>query len=243
MTKKEFVNKYVSENYPNLHRELIDLIYGFKPLDANGYDYVDMGEAGKWATCNVGATAPEESGLYFQWGDTQGYTKDQVMNGEKVFNIYDYKFFSSQRLTKYCNDEKSGFTDNLTTLKLADDAAHANMGGDWRMPTKDEFAKLFDLCKHSWVYDYEGMGVDGIVLTLETDMSKTLFFPSTGYAYEGDGVISDKDYTYVWSSSLDTSDPFNGHGLVYTSKDQTSLFSPFDRSWGFSVRGILGVGK
>ena len=234
MTKKEFVNKYVSENYPNLHRELIDLIY------TNGYDYVDMGEAGKWATCNVGATAPEESGLYFQWGDTQGYTKDQVMNGEKNFYIYDYKFFS-EGLTKYCNDEKNGFTDNLTTLKLEDDAAHAYMGGDWRMPTKDEFAKLFDLCKHSWAYNYKGTGVDGIILTLETEISKTLFFPRTGYAYKS--IISDKDYTYVWSSSLDTSDPFNGHGLVYTSKDQTPLFSPFDLCWGFPVRGILGVGK
>ena len=241
MTKKEFVNKYVSENYPNLHRELIDLIYGLKPLDANGYDYVDMGEAGKWATCNVGATAPEESGLYFQWGDTQGYTKDQVMNGEKNFDMHNYKFFSSQGLTKYCNDEKFGFADNLITLKLADDAAHVHMGGDWRMPTKDEFVKLFDLCKHSWVYDYEGMGVDGILLTLETEMSKTLFFPSTGYAYKS--VISNKDYTYVWSSSLDTSDPYSGHGLVYTSKNQTPPVSPFDRGWGFPIRGILGVGK
>ena len=238
MAKKGFVKKYVSENYPNLHRELIDLIY------TNGYDYVDMGEAGKWATCNVGATSPEESGLYFQWGDTQGYTKDQVMNGEKIFNLHNYKFFS-EGFTKYCNDERAGeggFTDNLTTLKLADDAAHAYMGGAWRMPTKDEFAKLFDLCKHSWVYDYEGTGVNGIELVLPDDMSKTLFFPRTGYAYER-GEISDKDYTYMWSSSLNTSDP-SGQGLVYinTSVDSPS-FRPFDRGWGFPVRGILGVGK
>lgn len=66
MIKSAFVKKYVSENYPNLHQELIDLIDGLKPLDANGHDYVDMGEAGKWATCNVGATSPEQSGLYFQ---------------------------------------------------------------------------------------------------------------------------------------------------------------------------------
>lgn len=236
MTKEEFVNKYVSVNYPNLHQELIDLIY------TNGYDYVDMGEAGKWATCNVGATAPKESGLYFQWGDTQGYTTDQVMGGEKEFDMFNYKFFSSQGLTKYCNDEKSGFADNLITLKLADDAAHVHMGGDWRMPTKDEFAKLFDLCKHSWINNYEGTGVDGIELVLATDPSKQLFFPSTGYAYEGDGVISDS-YTYVWSSSLDTSYPFNGHGLEYPSTNPTSMVRPFDRGWGFPVRGILGVGK
>ena len=237
MAKKGFVKKYVSENYPNLHRELIDLIY------TNGYDYVDMGEAGKWATCNVGATSPKESGLYFQWGDIQGYTKNQVKRGEKIFDMYNYKFFS-EGFTKYCNDERAGeggFTDNLTTLELEDDAAQVHMGGAWRMPTKDEFDKLFDLCKYSWINNYEGTGVDGIELVLPDDMSKTLFFPSTGYAYKSD--ISDKDYTYMWSSSLNTSDPSGGQGLVYISMDQTPLVRPYDRGLGFPVRGILGVGK
>ena len=224
MTKKEFVNKYVSENYPNLHRELIDLIYGFKPLDANGYDYVDMGEAGKWATCNVGATAPEESGLYFQWGDTQGYTAEQVINGEKEFLLTDYKYA----------DEN--FTD---VLQPEDDAAHVHMGGDWRMPTTDEFVKLYDLCNISWG-NYGESEYNGVLFTLKTDSSKQLFFPAAGYLNEE--VSYDGYRTCVWTSSLYTDDPLKSLGLLGSDMDGFTFYGT-DRYWGLSVRGILGVGE
>ena len=54
----------------------------------NGHEWVDLGlpSGVKWATCNIGAQNPEDVGLYFQWGDTQGWTREQVANGEKVFN-------------------------------------------------------------------------------------------------------------------------------------------------------------
>lgn len=98
-----------------------------EPVDPfNGYDYIDMGEAGIWATCNVGAKSPNESGIYFAWGETESkemYTQDN------------YKWKD--------NDKYHG--DNIH-LELEDDAAHINMGGDWRMPTKEEFEKLIDLC-------------------------------------------------------------------------------------------------
>lgn len=89
-------------------------------FDANGYDYVDMGEAGIWATCNIGANKPEEYGLYFAWGETEGYPDT---SGDKKFTWDDYKFGTKDNLTKYNS------TDNLTTLELEDDAAHVNMGG------------------------------------------------------------------------------------------------------------------
>ena len=289
MTKEEFVNKYVSEHYPNLHVDLQnlmggsdvkslydnlhaklislagsnvsvdypilhqylnDLIYGFKPLDANGHDYVDMGEAGIWATCNVGATSPEQSGLYFQWGDTQGYTAEQVRNGEKTFYLSDYKFSSDSaslenpQFTKYCNDAqygKDGFTDTLTVLQPEDDAAHVHMGGDWRMPTSDEFVKLYDLCNNSWVNDYEGTGVSGVLFTLKTDSSKQLFFRAAGYV---SGEVSfDRYRTYVWSSSLYTNNSFTSLGLLGTDTDGVGPSGCINRYWGLSVRGILGVGE
>lgn len=60
--------------------------------DTNGYDYVDMGDAGIWCTHNIGASRPEEGGLFFAWGETQGYTPEQVKNGEHTFNWASYKF-------------------------------------------------------------------------------------------------------------------------------------------------------
>lgn len=289
MTKEEFVNKYVSEHFPDLHvnlsnligsgdvkslydtlhaklislagsnvsvdypllhQYLIDLIYGLKPLDANGHEYVDMGEAGIWATCNVGASSPEQRGLYFQWGDIQGYTAEQVGNGEgkKIFNsnFSDYKWCdgSNKTLTKYCTNSeygKDGFTDNLTILELEDDAAHVHMGGDWRMPTTEEFQKLYNLCNSTWVADYNGTGMKGRLFTLKTDSSKQLFFPAAGYC--GGGIVN---YVgrggNVWSSSLFPGDPSRGFefgfnlGQVYPSLST-------GRCSGHSVRGFLGVGS
>ena len=237
----------MSVDYPLLHQYLIDLIYGFKPLDANGHDYVDMGEAGKWATCNVGANYPPQPGLYFAWGETQGYTAEQV-GFFKNFTYNDYKYCngSSDKLTKYCSVStygNDGFTDNLTTLELADDAAHVHMGGDWRMPTKDEFAKLCDLCNISMVNDYEGTGIEGILFTLNTDSTKQLFFPSAGYCVNGGG--QNFGSTNVWTSSLETNYPIMGLGFrsdVYMD-DQSYPYFGIGREEGISVRGILGVGE
>ena len=287
MTKEEFVNKYVSEHYHDIHvslsnlvgsgnvkqlyeaihtklvelagsdfkdkyntiihQQLIDLIHG---LDKPQYSYVDMGEAGIWATCNVGATSPEEPGLYFQWGDTQGYTAEQVRNGEKSFLLTDYKFSSDSasweypELTKYCNNTqygKDGLTDTLTVLQPEDDAAHVHMGGDWRMPTSDEFIKLFDLCDYSWD-NYGETEVNGVLLTLKTDSSKQLFFPAAGYLNEE--VSYDGYRTCVWTSSLytDEPDPLKSLGLLGSNMDGFAFYGT-DRYWGLSVRGILGVGE
>lgn len=54
----------------------------------NGHDYVDMGEAGIWATCNIGASKPEEAGLYFAWGETEGYIDASI----RKFTYDNYKF-------------------------------------------------------------------------------------------------------------------------------------------------------
>ena len=103
------------------------------PPDFNGHDYVDLGlpSGTLWATCNVGASKASDYGLYFQWGDTQGYTAGQVGYGEgqKKFadDWNDYKFGASPNFTKY--------TSTGATLDLEDDAANASMGGDWHMPT------------------------------------------------------------------------------------------------------------
>lgn len=93
----------------------------------------------KWANMNVGATSPEDAGLYFQWGDTIGYTKEQVEAGEKVFN-WDTYFDTNDggsTFNKYASDK-------LTVLGSEDDAATVNMGSEWRMPTKNEFQELID---------------------------------------------------------------------------------------------------
>ena len=148
----------------------------------NGHEYVEIGGL-KWATMNVGATSETDAGLYFQWGDTQGYTADQVGNGEgqKYFDWTDYKWTEDggSTMTKY-NE-----TDGKTVLEAADDAAVANWGGSWRMPTIAELQALGDAVNTEWTNDYQGSGIAGLVCTDKTDSSKILFFPAVGNCYDG----------------------------------------------------------
>ena len=100
-----------------------------------------------WADRNIGAESPEDSGLYFQWGDTQGYTKEQIVSDSddaKLFYEFDYKFFVEGEDEFDCNMSKYNDTDGKNVLDLEDDAAHILIGGNWRMPTGEEFAELIN---------------------------------------------------------------------------------------------------
>lgn len=129
----------------------------------NAYDYVDLGLPSnlKWAKCNIGANSEEEAGLYFQYGDTQGYTAEKVGNGEglKPFDWGDYKFSidgSSSNFSKY------NASDSKTVLDPEDDAAHVNMGGNWRMPTFEEHKELY-LNTDIYLVPTEGEEIQGTV--------------------------------------------------------------------------------
>jgi len=96
---------------------------------------------------NLGAESITDTGLYYQWGDIQGYTAAQV-NVDKIFNEDHYKYYSNYRYTKYNS------TDNLTELLSEDDAVIAAWGGSWRMPTKEEAEILFDSVNMEYTADY-----------------------------------------------------------------------------------------
>ena len=131
--------------------------------------YVDLGLPSGllWATCNVGANAPEEIGDNFAWGETTPK------------NTYDWSNYqhcngSEYTLTKYCNDAEygyNGFTDNLTTLLPEDDAATANWGNGWRMPTYEEWKELYN---NTTMTGTTQNGVEGALFTAN---GNSLFLP------------------------------------------------------------------
>ena len=124
---------------------------------------VDLGlESGTlWATCNLGATAPWKYGDYYAWGETQ--TKDNYSwDTYKYCEDGDYK-----KITKYCHNAEfgnNGFTDALTTLEPADDAATAVLGAGWAMPTNADWEELESQCYWVWTFNYNLQSVSGYIV-------------------------------------------------------------------------------
>ncbi len=210
------------------------LAYGeelsFITLDggSNGHEYVDLGLPSGllWATCNVGADSPEDYGDYFAWGETQ--PKD-IYN----WSTYQYCMGSNSTLTKYCNNSSygyNGFTDDLTTLLPEDDAATANWGADWRMPTKEEWQELLDNTTRIWTTQN---GVDGRLFTASNGNS--LFLPAAGYRYYSSLYDAGSKGDY-WSSSLTTDSPSVALDFLFGSGGYSVNGSY--RSDGLSVRAV-----
>ena len=201
------------------------------------HDYVEIGGV-KWATMNIGATGVTDTGLYFQWGDTQGYTAEQVGSGEgqKYFGWADYKYGNGTSTPGRTGMTKYNETDGKTVLEASDDAVQANWGGNWRMPTTAEFQALGAAVNSAWTDDYQGSEVSGLVLTDKTDSSKVLFFPAAGYCING--IVA-----FVggrcWSSLLNSYNVRNAYCLGFGSSGVNWQYDD-NRYYGFAVRGVLG---
>jgi len=199
------------------------------------HDFVEIGGI-KWATMNIGASQPSDYGLYFAWGDTQGYTAEQVGSGEgqKYFGWADYKYGNGTSSPGATGMTKYNATDGKTVLEASDDAAVANWGGSWRMPTTAEFQALGAAVNTAWT---QVNNVYGILCTDKADSSKTLFFPAAGKCFDGsvNGVGGNGDY---WSSSLSTDSRHVAYNLRSFSGRAYWGNGSF-RYFGCLVRGVL----
>ena len=144
----------------------------------NGYTWIDLGLPSglKWATCNVGATAPEGYGDYFAWGETT--IKSNYSNPSYTYSS------------------------NPTTLPLSADAARVNWGGSWRMPTKAEQDELRDTNNCTWTWTTQN-GVKGYKVTSKKN-GNSIFLPAAGYRFNSSLSLVGS-YGNYWSSSLNTS--------------------------------------
>ena len=202
-------------------------------INTNSHAYVDLGlpSGTLWAKMNVGANSETDYGLYFAWGETEGYTASQIPS-EKKFNWDDYKFGSRSPFSKYYNDDEE------TALDLEDDAASVNMGGDWHMPTVEQFVELFntDYVTNEWVTDYQGSGISGRLFT-SVNNGNTLFIPAAGFC--GKGKVNDVgDWGNVWSSSLNTDNVISAWDFNFDN-NEAGVSSYGGRCNGQSVRGVI----
>lgn len=211
----------------------------FTTLQGGGsgeHEYVDLGlpSGTLWATCNVGANAPEEYGDYFSWGETQ--TKSTYNWGTYKYCNGDYN-----QLTKYCNDASygyNGFDDNLTTLLPEDDAATANWGSDWCMPTRVQWEELYQNTTNTWTTQN---GVYGLLFT--SAYGTSLFLPSAGLRWDNELNFVGSE-SYYWSSSLLFSEyPYEAWCFGFLS--DYYYYSMFNghRAYGQPVRAVRSSPK
>ena len=176
-----------------------------------GHEYVEIGGI-KWAVTNVGAEKESDSGLYFAFGETQGYTTEQIRRGERRFIQKEY-----------------------TDVEF--DSVNAYWGGKWRMPTEAEFQALLSSTINEWVYNYQGSEVSGRLFTDKTDSSKKLFFPTVGTCFSGI-VYNVGTVSYYWLSSNIVHN-FQNSGCLYLDRSFYCI-SVNSRFVGLPIRGVIG---
>ena len=191
-----------------------------KKIDCNWHKYVDLGLPSGllWATCNIGASESWECGLYFSWGNVDGHKKGSGF----YFGYEEHQSTPGWKLT----------TDIPVNAKY--DAARANLGGSWRMPTTDEFAEL---CKkryttNEWVTQN---GVNGRRITSKIN-GNSVFFPASGIYYGEAILYGEGTYGRYWSSSLESQT-----GVYNLALDSGYAYPQnfSSRHYGFPVRAVL----
>ena len=175
----------------------------FTLADMSG-PFVDLGLSVKWATMNVGASAPEEYGHYYAWGETEE---------KKSFSKGNYAYFDSQ-LMAY-----QDIGEDISGTKY--DAATANWGEGWRMPTMAEIQELVDFCEwtQARVNRVGGNRITG-------PNGNSIFIPNAGY-WQNSSRYFDDDYPegsfgLFWSATIGSGkneeayiiNCENGHGVV-----------------------------
>lgn len=205
---------------------------------------IDLGLSVNWARMNVGATSPEECGLFFAWGETEGYSLNT--NDGRQFDWHNYKWMTGDKSSAYLINKyqvednwtegcwydmnKKFIGDGKKVLEFVDDAAASNWAGLWRIPTIEECRELINNCTVEWTIQN---GTHGCKLTSKKN-GNAIFLPATGIrAINGltwDGTC------VLWSSSIKETmaaygfDASDGFGIGINS---------YSRNTGINIRAVL----
>ena len=200
----------------------------------SGHAWVDLGlpSGTKWATCNVGANKPEEYGNYYAWGET-------TTKSDYCWRTYKYGN-DRDELTKYCDNSSyglNGFTDNLTELLPEDDAATANWGSHWQMPSKEQVKELINANYTTTTWTTQN-GVNGRKIVSKSN-GKSIFLPASGRksGYDPDPYMDGLLGVYL-SRSLVPENTERAFCLRISSGEYGDFYDP-DRCRGLSGRPVL----
>ncbi|MEE0994244.1 MAG: hypothetical protein UH541_04955 [Prevotella sp.] len=192
------------------------------------HDYVDLGlpSGTLWATCNVGASSPEEYGDYFAWGEIEPKNDYSV-------STYKYCKGTFSTLTKYCTNSSCGTVDNKTELEPSDDAATANWGSGWQMPSFEQCRELYNSSYTTTTWTTMN-GKYGRKITSKSN-GNSIFLPAAG-CRRGTSLDSAGSFGCYWSRSLYAGNSNDAYVLFFNSRN---IFTGnVIRYRGWSVRPV-----
>ena len=171
---------------------------------------VDLGLSVKWAPMNLGATTETDRGYYFAWAGTTGY----AYGSGHDFSQDNAPYSSGGTYSKYK-------VSDYPALQPEDDAVTVHWGGQWRMPTPNEWEELKNNCTAEWKENYKGSGINGILFTSNKEgfTDKSIFLPANGYYYRTDSYYP-TIYVLYWSSDYDleknaVTQAYTNYGYAY----------------------------
>ena len=212
------------------------------PLSAPaGVVAVDLGlpSGTLWASCNIGATSPEEFGDYFAWGATEAWYSSQSpltwkTGKETGYSWADAPYYTgngtSHSWSKYTGSD-------YTTLQTTDDAAIANWGSSWRMPTQSDFNELLNNTDCTWETNFNNSGIDGFKCANKTNPSVYIFLPGAG-RYEDGTLKASGEQCHYWASTYQTNETYKGNYMFCNNNFTAGLVTSYFRSLGMSIRPV-----
>lgn len=198
----------------------------WKEYVTNGKGYVDLGLPSGllWATCNVGAETPEAYGNYYAWGEITTKSNEYSASTSATYGL------SISQL------QSQGYIDGEGNLNPQYDAATANWGGDWRMPTKAEQEELFENC--TWTRTTQN-GVNGYVVFTSKKNGNSILLPAAGLRTRHE-LINPGSFGYYWSSTPYESDnKYNTSAYDFYFGSGSRNLSDNYRYAGQSVRPVI----
>lgn len=214
------------------------------------HEYVDLGlpSGVVWATCNLGASRPEDGGYFYAWGETEHYYISLTLKPEyKV--VWKKAMQNGYNPRTYCNADQ--FVewnpvpyDENGNLKPEHDAAHVNWGGQWRIPTHEEMEELFNNCYWSYIQNYNDSGMSGYLVTsqIEGYTDKSIFFPINGYFNGTTYYDGDKYCGMYWTATHGVkvvAPTYERYADAIELTASKRKFNPGYRHPGYSIRPVF----
>lgn len=225
VTKVPDLASFLKGYYKSVHKVNVGESKQQQPVPKPNRDMDDRVDLGLpsgilWASCNIGASSPSELGDYFAWGEKE--SKDAY--GWETYRLCHGSYDSIFKYTK---------TDGKSVLESQDDVAKSVLGGDWRIPTKEDMEELVEECEWKWTREKSVLGWKVI-----GPNNNYIFLPASGAAssYRIAGV---NELGRYWTATRDESD-YSAYNLRFKDGTDTIVVVDDTRFYGRTIRPVIG---